>query len=83
MSPQNSDLGTNCSDEDFAKIVLALQEQIQKGEIFQAVPSRSFYLECREPLSAYHYLKDQNPSPYMFYMQTEDLRSLGPALRVR
>ncbi|WP_104741765.1 anthranilate synthase component I [Helicobacter ailurogastricus] len=75
--PQNSDLGTNCTDEDFAQIVLATKEQIKQGEIFQAVPSRSFYLECKEPLSAYHYLKEQNPSPYMFYMQTEDFTLFG------
>lgn len=75
--PQNSDLGTNCTDEDFAQIVLATKEQIKQGEIFQAVPSRSFYLECKEPLSAYHHLKEQNPSPYMFYMQTQDFTLFG------
>ncbi|BCZ17640.1 Anthranilate synthase component I TrpE [Helicobacter sp. NHP19-003] len=76
-SPQESNLSTNGTDADFAKMVLALQEQIKQGEIFQAVPSRSFYLECKEPLSAYHHLKEQNPSPYMFYMQTEDFTLFG------
>ncbi|BCZ18607.1 hypothetical protein NHP190012_02490 [Helicobacter sp. NHP19-012] len=57
--------------------MLATKEQIQQGEIFQAVPSRSFYIECKEPLSAYHHLKTQNPSPYMFYMQTVDFTLFG------
>ncbi|CCM11689.1 anthranilate synthase component I [Helicobacter heilmannii] len=76
-SPQDSALDTNCSDEGFAKMVLATKEQIKQGEIFQAVPSRSFYMECKEPLSAYHHLKEQNPSPYMFYMQTADFTLFG------
>ncbi len=75
--PQNSTLSTNCNDEAFARMVSTLQEQIKAGEIFQAVPSRSFYLECQDPLSAYYHLKVTNPSPYMFYMQTQDFSLFG------
>ncbi len=75
--PQESALSTNCSDEAFGCMVSKLQEQIKAGEIFQAVPSRSFYLSCKDPLSAYFHLKAQNPSPYMFYLQMEDFTLFG------
>ncbi|WP_392561346.1 anthranilate synthase component 1 [Orbus sturtevantii] len=67
----------NLNDDDFNTIVKKMQDAIQQGEIFQAVPSRRFKLPCPEPLSAYHTLKQSNPSPYMFYMQDEDFTLFG------
>lgn len=54
-------------DAAFAKIVAALKEHIRQGDIFQAVPSRSFSLPCPDPYSAYCCLKSANSSPYAFY----------------
>ncbi|NUF27427.1 anthranilate synthase, component I [Gilliamella bombicola] len=67
----------NKSDDDFNTIVKKMQDAIQQGEIFQAVPSRRFSLPCPEPLSAYRVLKNNNPSPYMFYMQDNDFILFG------
>ncbi len=64
-------------DKEFCDTVEFLQEKLKLGEIFQVVPSRSFTLECKEPLSAYYFLKKSNPSPYMFYMQDEDFTLFG------
>jgi anthranilate synthase component I len=67
----------NKSDDDFNTIVKKMQDAIQQGEIFQAVPSRRFSLPCPQPLSAYQVLKNNNPSPYMFYMQDKDFVLFG------
>ncbi|WP_273826506.1 chorismate-binding protein, partial [Pseudomonas asplenii] len=47
------------------------------GEIFQVVPSRRFSLPCPAPLAAYQTLKDNNPSPYMFFMQDDEFTLFG------
>ncbi len=41
------------------------------------VPSRRFSLPCPAPLAAYQTLKDNNPSPYMFFMQDDDFTLFG------
>ncbi|MDC9592368.1 anthranilate synthase component 1 [Xenorhabdus sp. IM139775] len=67
----------NQSDEQYANIVRKLQQFIRQGDIFQVVPSRRFILPCPSPLNAYHALKKQNPSPYMFFMQDQDFCLFG------
>lgn len=65
------------TDREFCKIVDNLKTNIINGDIFQVVPSRSFYLPCQNPLAAYEELKVTNPSPYMFYMQDSDFTLFG------
>lgn len=77
QSLTKADLACNLNDDDFNTIVKKMQDAIQQGEIFQAVPSRRFKLPCPEPLSAYNTLKQSNPSPYMFYMQDHDFTLFG------
>ncbi|SFN54822.1 anthranilate synthase, component I [Xenorhabdus japonica] len=67
----------NQSDEQYANIVRKLQQSVRQGDIFQVVPSRRFTLPCPSPLNAYHALKKQNPSPYMFFMQDQDFCLFG------
>ncbi|MDN7134953.1 anthranilate synthase component 1 [Pseudidiomarina terrestris] len=59
------------SRDVYATWVNELQEHIADGDIFQVVPSRQFALACPDSLAAYAQLKAANPSPYMFYLQTE------------
>ncbi|MDX7998351.1 anthranilate synthase component 1 [Xenorhabdus sp. Reich] len=73
----NITLSCNQSDEQYADIVQQLQQFIRQGDIFQVVPSRRFTLPCPSPLNAYHALKKQNPSPYMFFMQDQDFCLFG------
>ena len=70
-------LSCNQSDEEYGAVVSQLQQAIRHGEIFQVVPSRRFSLPCPNPLAAYQALKENNPSPYMFFMQDNDFTLFG------
>ncbi|CAD83488.1 anthranilate synthase component I [Candidatus Blochmanniella floridana] len=74
---QNIQLNCNQDDESYKKTIRKIQHAIQRGEILQAVPSRCFFLPCPSPLAAYHELKTNNPSPYMFFMQDEIFTLFG------
>lgn len=65
------------TDFQYSSIIKKLQILIQKGEIFQVVPSRKFFLPCNNPLAAYQELKISNPSPYMFFMQNKSFILFG------
>jgi len=41
------------------------------------VPARRFSLPCPAPLAAYKTLKDNNPSPYMFFMRDDEFTLFG------
>jgi len=70
-------LSVNQSDEEFGAVVEKMKVAIRAGEIFQVVPSRRFSLPCPAPLAAYETLKNNNPSPYMFFMQDNDFTLFG------
>jgi anthranilate synthase component 1 len=76
-SQKNETVNVDKSDEEFKQDVLTLKENILAGDIFQVVPSRTFSLTCPEPRQAYRCLKQQNPSPYMFYLQTPEFTLFG------
>ncbi|QHM71153.1 anthranilate synthase component 1 [Mixta intestinalis] len=69
--PHVDQMALSCSqsDETYCEVVRTMQQAIRCGEIFQVVPSRRFSLPCPSPLAAYETLKNNNPSPYMFFMQ--------------
>ncbi|MDR0805342.1 MAG: anthranilate synthase component 1 [Enterobacteriaceae bacterium] len=74
---ENMTLDCDRSDEEYGAIVRQLQQSIRNGDIFQVVPSRRFTLPCPSPLAAYQTLKENNPSPYMFFMQDEEFSLFG------
>ncbi|AEO08372.1 anthranilate synthase component 1 [Buchnera aphidicola] len=74
---KEASLTSNMTDSEYLSIIQQLQIFIQKGDIFQVVPSRKFFLPCYHPLSAYQELKTNNPSPYMFFMQDEMFTLFG------
>ncbi|GAB4221924.1 MAG: anthranilate synthase component 1 [Francisella sp.] len=74
---KNLEVKESINDKDFCNIVDKLKSHIINGDIFQVVPSRSFFLPCQNPLEVYKELKLTNPSPYMFYMQDEDFILFG------
>ncbi|GAA5103188.1 anthranilate synthase component 1 [Wohlfahrtiimonas larvae] len=74
---ESSSVSTNIADDDFGDKVKALKGYIQQGDVFQVVPSRQFYIECPSPFLAYLQLKQNNPSPYLFYMQDQDFTLFG------
>ncbi|QJC31553.1 anthranilate synthase component 1 [Enterobacteriaceae endosymbiont of Donacia tomentosa] len=67
----------NKSDIQYLNIIKNVKNYINAGEIFQIVPSRKFFIICKNPLSSYHTLKKINPSPYMFFMQDKEFILFG------
>lgn len=74
---QQTQVNVSPNDSQFKQQVRDLKHYISEGDIFQVVPSRTFSLPCPEPLSAYYYLKAQNPSPYLFFMRDADFCLFG------
>lgn len=65
------------SDADFRDAVARLQERIGAGDVYQVVPSRGFEIACPDPRLAYDALRNLNPSPYMFYFETNGTTVFG------
>ena len=65
------------SDADFCELVAKMQQHITIGDAYQVVPSRGFVIDCPQPLQTYRYLHDADPSPYMFYIATDDFELFG------
>lgn len=65
------------SDDEFQQLVERMRDYITAGDIYQVVPSRGFTMPCPDTLLAYRYLREGNPSPYMFYVATPDFELAG------
>ncbi len=65
------------SPEEFGNMVEQAREHIIEGDIFQVVLARNFKLQCHDSFLAYRYLRQSNPSPYMFYLSTPEYVLLG------
>ena len=65
------------SDADFCELVAKMQQHIAIGDTYQVVPSRGFVIDCPQPLQTYRYLHDADPSPYMFYIATDNFELFG------
>lgn len=72
-----SSINVDRSTEEFGKMVERAREHIVEGDIFQVVLARNFQLPCNDSLLAYRYLRQSNPSPYMFYISTPEYTLLG------
>jgi len=79
--------GRTDTDEDaYEAMVLDAKERILEGEIFQVVLSRRTDFRIRgDPLGMYQVLRSLNPSPYLFYLDFNQLHLLGssPEMLVR
>ena len=79
-------LTSNQTEAEYTDAVKKAKEYIVAGDIFQVVLSQRFKAEIRAaPLDVYRALRSLNPSPYMFYMELDDLALVGssPELMVR
>src|SRR5690554_6593837 len=74
---QHAEVVAKPSASNFQQTVQRMQEAIAAGDIFQVVTSRQFQLPCHDALASYAELKAQNPSPYMFYLQTKTFEVFG------
>jgi len=69
---------SNVSKEEFCKMVEKAKKYIFNGDIFQAVISRRFEAEYKDSLlNAYRVLRTTNPSPYMVFLQNEELQIIS------
>jgi anthranilate synthase component 1 len=82
----DEDLKFNMSREEFIEKVKRIKEYIVNGDIFQAVLSQRFERKIEgDPFDIYRMLRVVNPSPYMYFLNIEDLKIIGssPELLVR
>jgi len=69
---------TNMTKEQFKKNVKTAKEYIRAGDIFQVVLSQRFSAKVDvPPFDIYRELRSVNPSPYMFYLQLDDIALVG------
>ena len=73
----SEDVRTNISDDEFASLVEHMKTHIVKGDVFQIVPSRTFFAKCNDALKTYGILRQLNPSPYLFYVRHPEFELLG------
>ena len=77
---------TDTSQKEYEKMVKAAKQHILDGDILQVVLSRTIIEPCPdEPLDVYKRLRELNPSPYMFYLNTPNTVLMGssPELNLR
>jgi anthranilate synthase component 1 len=78
--------GSSFPKADFTAAVEHCRHYIQEGDIIQAVLSQRLMTDYRgDGFSLYRSLRLINPSPYMFYLQFDDLSLIGasPEVHVR
>lgn len=77
---------TDTNQAEYENMVRAAKQHILDGDIFQVVLSRTRMEPCPdEPLDVYKRLRKLNPSPYMFYLNTQNtiLTGSSPELNLR
>jgi anthranilate synthase component 1 len=69
---------SNFRREEFQEAVRKAKNYIRAGDIFQVVISQRFSAKTRaEPFQIYRELRALNPSPYLFYLQMNDVAVVG------
>ncbi|MFV0342737.1 MAG: anthranilate synthase component I [Anaerocolumna sp.] len=72
------DFTCNMTKEEYATLVERTKQYIREGDIFQAVISRRFEAMMKGSLlHAYRVLRTTNPSPYMYFIQNNELQITG------
>lgn len=75
---ENVEFTCNVSEEEYCGMVERTKNYIKEGDIFQGVISRRFEADYKGSLmSAYRVLRTTNPSPYMYFIQSEDMQIAG------
>jgi anthranilate synthase component 1 len=78
----------NMTSEMFQDAVLSAKELIRAGDIFQVVLSQRFDFDLgADPFLVYRVLRLVNPSPYLYFLRTEQCTVVGatpePLVRLR
>ena len=86
FKPNKNLIKSNTSKKKFKSLVKKAKTYIEKGDIFQVVLSQRFERKINKtPIEIYNYLRESNPSPFMFYFNYKDFNILGssPEILVR
>jgi len=81
-----AEASTDTFQDEYEDMVRRAKQHIIDGDIFQVVLSRTLTEPCPdEPLDVYKRLRELNPSPYMFYLNTPHTVLMGssPELNLR
>lgn len=66
------------SREEFEEHVRRIQQYIVDGDAFQVVLSRQLEVQLRaRPFDVYRVLRSLNPSPYLFFLELDDIALIG------
>lgn len=69
---------SDSTQSEFEQMVVKAKEHIKRGDIFQVVLSQRIEVQSQaKPFDIYRGLRVINPSPYMFYMELQDICLLG------
>ena len=74
------------TDKEFYNLVEKAKEYIKAGDIFQVQISVRFLSDAKiDPINLYRSIRGVNPTPYLFYLQFDDMAMVGasPELMVR
>lgn len=78
IAQKEVDFICNTSKEEYFEMVEKTKHYIREGDIFQGVISRRFEAEYHSSLlNTYRVLRTTNPSPYMYFIQCDDLQIAG------
>jgi anthranilate synthase len=70
----------------YASVVERAREKFARGDLFEVVPSQTFYTQCPEPAAFFERLRRRNPAPYEFFLnlgEQEYLVGASPEMYVR
>lgn len=68
----------NTTKDEYCNMVEKTRQYIREGDIFQAVISRRFEADYKGSLlNTYRVLRTTNPSPYMYFIQSDDVQIAG------
>src|SRR6185369_879408 len=85
-APSDGPLRSNLSQQEYEAMVRRAKEYVHAGDVIQVVLAQRFEGEQRAaPFNVYRSLRSINPSPYMFFLDLDDLSLAGasPEVMVR
>jgi anthranilate synthase component 1 len=69
---------SNMTKKQYEAMVEAAKEYIKAGDVIQIVPSQRLSVPLRaDPFDVYRALRSVNPSPYMYYLNYDDMKLIG------
>lgn len=69
---------SNMTQKQYEAMVEAAKEYVRAGDIIQIVPSQRLSVPLQaDPFDVYRALRSVNPSPYMYYLNYDEMRLIG------